>query len=537
MTSTNFRRLLLCLQLKASDKEENLDELHCKKFMRLKLEPGQLAPESLLTFLSALLSLKDDLNESTSIVANLLFESEESDKYIEALLRYLKDHYLKHRLSSEHNDKRKEEIVLKFLIEILENRRNVRLKHLQYQIAYHDGIIYDLCDEIYSLLPEQKEDMLNNKFRTDRSKARRLLTFSPNTVNIRPYMAEFLQKDLLIQSSSHPLGLINAICESAFPDFHCFGRNSSPIVTIQQCFDDLLIPLDHQSRKKSDTFFYKNDLCLRPHTSAHQTEFLRLGYEKFLVSGDVYRKDEIDRTHFPVFHQMEGVKLFPPGATQDEVFEDLKSHLSHLTDLLFGSNRNKKWIDAYFPFTEPSLELEIEFGGKFVEVLGCGVIHTKILENCGLNDRKGWAFGLGLERLAMMLFEIPDIRLFWSEDAHFLNQFSKCQEYYERNKRHVKFQSFSKYPSVKREISMWLPETQTRLETNDFFSIVRDIGGESVEEVTHVETYKAKNGRVSELFRITFRSNSKVISKEELQQMMTDITQRCESNLGSVKGK
>merc|ERR1719337_799620 len=105
---------------------------------------------------------------------------------------------------------------------------------------------------------------------------------------------------------------------------------------------------------------------------------------------------------------------------------DLKKTLEGLCDHLFGPVE-KRWIDEYFPFTEPSFELEIFYNGDWMEVLGCGVIHHDVLRTAGLDPEKvhGWAFGLGLERLAMVLFSIPDIRLFWSQDPRFIEQFAE----------------------------------------------------------------------------------------------------------------
>ena len=179
---------------------------------------------------------------------------------------------------------------------------------------------------------------------------------------------------------------------------------------------------------------------LRCHTSAHQAETLRSGLDAFLITGDVYRRDSIDATHYPVFHQMEGVRIFEEkewlaaGSSDgtDHAAKDLKDSLEGLAKHLFGEVECR-WMDTYFPFTEPSYELEIFFNGKWLEVLGCGVMQQSILEgnsplaqggsSGGGGPKKAWAFGLGLERLAMVLFDVPDIRLFWSGDERFLRQF------------------------------------------------------------------------------------------------------------------
>jgi len=378
--------------------------------------------------------------------------------------------------------------------------------------------------------------------RSQTSIARRLLLFSPAPSsrdgnkdvihNVRPYIAELGQRNLLSDEENHPLALLAHIVKSTFPDFIHFGSNISPVVSPQQSFDDLLIPLDHVSRRTSDTFYYSQSQILRPHTSAHQTQFLRAGHHQFLVSGDVYRRDEIDNTHFPVFHQMEGVKILPEGSTESDAFNDLQRNLNNLADKLFPG-MPKKWIDAYFPFTHPSLELEIKYNDKDVELLGCGVIHPTILKNCNLEGRVGWAFGLGLERLAMLLFDIPDIRLFWSNDARFVNQFKGCKAKFLKSSK-VKFRPFSKYPATKRDVSFFLPSLTTEFHLNDFYSIVREVAGDNVEEVTLLDEYQSSDGKRSKAFRIVFRSNEKTLLGTKVNGMVDDIKTKLESQFSVV---
>uniref|UniRef100_A0A8B9WQK5 phenylalanine--tRNA ligase n=1 Tax=Bos mutus grunniens TaxID=30521 RepID=A0A8B9WQK5_BOSMU len=227
----------------------------------------------------------------------------------------------------------------------------------------------------------------------------------------------------------------------------------SPVVTTWQNFDSLLIPADHPSRKKGDNYFLNATHMLRAHTSAHQWDLLRAGLDAFLVVGDVYRRDQIDAQHYPVFHQLEAVRLFSrhqlfAGIKDGEnlqLFEqssrsahkqethtleatklvefDLKQTLTRLMTHIFGDGLDVRWVDCYFPFTHPSFEMEINFHGEWLEVLGCGVMEQQLVNSAGAQDRMGWAFGLGLERLAMILYDIPDIRLFWSQDERFLKQF------------------------------------------------------------------------------------------------------------------
>lgn len=106
---------------------------------------------------------------------------------------------------------------------------------------------------------------------------------------------------------------------------------------------------------------------------------------------------------------------------------ELKSALEGMVRTIFGQGVQIRWIDEYFPFTDPSFELEVFYQGDWMEVLGCGMIHKDVMAKCDLSHKKGWAFGIGLERLAMVLFNIPDIRLFWSPDSRFISQFEDGQ--------------------------------------------------------------------------------------------------------------
>ena len=282
------------------------------------------------------------------------------------------------------------------------------------------------------------------------------------------------------------------------------------VVTVENNFDLLLIPTDHPSRSKSDTYYVNNNEVLRTHTSAHQNELLSNGETRFLVTGDVYRKDEIDRFHYPVFHQMEGVCVVENDIDPEK---DLKNTLSKLVEFLFP-NKQYRFNSDYFPFTNPSYEIEVLFGEKWVEILGCGVVQSKILEHNNIN-KKAWAFGLGLERLAMILYSIPDIRLFWTNDEKFLSQFENhnCLD-------NITFIEYSKIPSITMDISFWLSSDDVSVhddkkiiwkKQNDFMDIVRTCMDTNIEKVELVdEFYHPKKQQYSHCWRMTLNPSTNI---------------------------
>ena len=337
----------------------------------------------------------------------------------------------------------------------------------------------------------------------------------------------------LLANKDHPLAIIkNLIFQhtlSTYPGVFTARDDFPPKVTTVQNFDQLLIPEDHPSRRPTDTYYYDATTLLRTHTSAHQVEMMQK-HAAFLVAGDVFRRDEIDSKHYPCFHQMEGVrtwKLQDIGASSYDsgvqfALQDLKANLERLCGYIYGAGIQTRWVDAYFPFTKPSLELEIFFQNEWMEVLGCGVVHPDVLAKAGRStDTVGWAYGLGLERWAMKLFDIPDIRLFWSQDARFTSQFSS-------QKGITRFKPFSKYPVCYKDMSFWLADNFTE---NDLFEVVREVGGDLVERVEKVDEF-AKKGRTSRCYRVHYRSMERVLTNEEIDALQFRLRSLLPSRLG-----
>ncbi|EUC42490.1 hypothetical protein COCMIDRAFT_39440 [Bipolaris oryzae ATCC 44560] len=387
----------------------------------------------------------------------------------------------------------------------------------------------------------------------------------------------------------HPLTITRKLIESRFPGYKTHN-NLFPIVTTGQNFDSLGFPLDHIGRSRTDTYYLNKETVLRTHTSAHQADTFRNNEsEGYLISADVYRRDAIDRSHYPVFHQMEGARTWDRQQAEKEgknlayiIWEDvekipkhdiavedpnptyhaernplqtghspeaveaiaahLKRSLEDMVVTIFNAAKSAsdaetsgeplkvRWVEAYFPFTSPSWELEVFWQGDWLEVLGCGIVSQPILNNASVPNRIGWAFGLGLERIAMLLYSIPDIRLFWSKDERFLLQFSE-------QKSISPFVPFSKYPECFKDVSFWLrggssaagtpiasaapvPTSTPSFHENDVMEIAREICGDLVEDVRLVDEFvHPKTGRRSMCYRINYRSLERTLTNKETNEL------------------
>ncbi|KER24646.1 hypothetical protein T265_14369, partial [Opisthorchis viverrini] len=461
----------------------------------------------------------------------------------------------------------------------------------------------------------------------------------------------------------------------------------SPVVTARQNFDSLLIPPDHPSRSPTDTYYINENTLLRSHTSAHQLDFMSSGLNAFLLVGDVYRRDEVDALHYPVFHQLEGVRLFsaselfkdaidPSGCLQllEEIppssvyaqkeehplhvfpsymlppdrqprhtnetakrlefelktvlqalakslfgpgtswlFKDaidpsgclqlleeippssvyaqkeehplhvfpsymlppdrqprhtnetakrlefeLKTVLQALAKSLFGPEIQMRWVEAYFPFTHPSWELEVktrvgyrEDGvEEWTELLGCGLMRQELLDRAGISNKVGYAFGLGLERWAMQLYHIPDIRLFWTEDTGFLHQFETDDIFAQ-----LTYKPVSVFPQCVLDLSFWLngghpPATKPKVPSeskdsstneddalkafeHDFYDLVRNVAGDLIEQVRLIDRFTdAKTGRTSHCYRLVYRDQHRTLTLDEVRPLHERIAQEATSRLG-----
>ena len=199
-------------------------------------------------------------------------------------------------------------------------------------------------------------------------------------------------------------------------------------------FTKLNIPPNHPAKDEQDTFYISKDIVLRTQTSPVQARTMETGKLpiRMISPGRVFRSDEVDATHSPSFHQVEGLVI-----DKNITFSDLKGTLAEFAREMFGEDTKVKFRPHHFPFTEPSAEMDVscfKCGGKgcrfckgsgWIEILGCGMVHPHVFEMCGIDPQEytGFAFGVGLERIALLKYEIDDMRLLYENDIRFLKQF------------------------------------------------------------------------------------------------------------------
>jgi phenylalanyl-tRNA synthetase alpha chain len=223
--------------------------------------------------------------------------------------------------------------------------------------------------------------------------------------------------------SFHPITNMKDSILSILEEYGFKTIDGPEIETEEYNFDMLNIKKSHPARQMHDTFYVENKThVLRTHTSPVQIRAMLKNKPPiaFTSGGKVYRKDD-DSTHLPMFHQVEGIYI-----DRDVNFAQLKDLIYKIVHSLFGKNVELRFRPSYFPFTEPSAEVDIlSNDGKWLEVLGCGIVNPTVLENCNINSNEfsGLAFGLGIERISMLKHGVKDIREFYKSNLDFLNQF------------------------------------------------------------------------------------------------------------------
>ncbi len=297
------------------------------------------------------------------------------------------------------------------------------------------------------------------------------------------------------------------------------------IVPANISFDLFDFPPDHPARSKSDTYYVDDNNILRTHTTVMWYYYLEDEGVKDRIKADkpvgcfsfgkVYRKDEIDRKHMNVFHQIDGWYL-APKSLKTITQTDLEEALGNIAKAVFGPSVKYRLNKDTFPYTDPSLEMEIDINGNWVEVVGCGVVKGSVLEKLGVDSNKytGWAFGFGLERLAISSMELPDIRLLWSDDDRVKKQLILGN----------KFVEVSKYPPITRDISFIVDKSFI---PNDYFDLIRHIGGDLVEQVELLDKYeneqKFGKDKISYTYRVVYRSTDRTLTTEEIDPLQNKL--------------
>jgi len=306
------------------------------------------------------------------------------------------------------------------------------------------------------------------------------------------------------------------------------------IVPTNILFDLFNMPIGHPARSKSDTYYVDEDNVLRTHDTVFWYYYLNDPNIKqkiknketlgALCYGKVYRKDEIDSRHMNVFHQFGGLYLAPDDA-KTITPDDLQVVLSEIARSIFGDTVEFRFYDHTFPYTDPSFEMEAFINGQWIEILGCGMARKSVLKDCGIEGYHGWAFGFGLERLAIASMSLPDIRLLWSQDERVTKQLQLGK----------KFQEVSKYPPTVRDISFIVNKD---VALNNYYEIVREYAGNIIEEVKHVDTFEnpAKFGvdKVSHTFRIIYRSPERTLTNDEVNEIQEKIREKTQIELSAV---
>ncbi len=321
------------------------------------------------------------------------------------------------------------------------------------------------------------------------------------------------------------------------PRFADFDLIDFPrVVSVEENFDVLNTPKEHSSRRETDTYYVTEDKVLRTHTTTMWPYYLRHkgiidklekeGHLGLLSTGIVFRKDEIDRSHFPAFHQIDGLYICEKSK-KILIQKDLEDVLIDIAKSIFGQDIEYTFTVETFPFTDPSVEMNLKFGGKWMEILGSGLVHSQVLKNLGVDPEiyNGWAFGMGIERLAMVKMEIPDIRIFWSDDPRINSQFKDVNS---------KYKEVSKYPAVVRDISFVIDKN---IALNNYYELVRDEAENLIEQVELVDQYEDEakwSGKKSYTFRIIYRSLEKTLTNEEVNKIHDRIIEKTKSELNAI---
>ncbi|WP_231463295.1 MULTISPECIES: phenylalanine--tRNA ligase subunit alpha [unclassified Pedobacter] len=319
----------------------------------------------------------------------------------------------------------------------------------QFRIKYlgSKGIIKDIFEEFKTVSTEEKRTLgkVLNEFKQLAESKYQSLKDSTEASQVHAAVNE---QDLTLPGegfeigSRHPLALVRREIVEIFAKLGFTVAEGPEIEDDWHNFSALNFPEEHPARDMQDTFFIKKggekgDIALRTHTSSVQVRMMEQGQPPFraIMPGRVYRNEAISARAHCFFHQIEGLYV-----DENVSFADLKQTLFYFVQELYGEGTKVRFRPSYFPFTEPSAEMDIsctickgdgcqlcKYSG-WVEILGCGMVDPNVLENCGIDSKKysGFAFGMGIERIANLKYVIKDLRLFSENDARFLKQYKSA---------------------------------------------------------------------------------------------------------------
>ena len=333
--------------------------------------------------------------------------------------------------------KKTRELVLKvnkFTPKSEEELNNFKIKYLGKK-----GLLNDLFTSFKEVPNEQKKEFgssINNLKKLVQEKIESYKgSFSDEKINDETDLTRSSVLNNL--GSRHPISLIRNQIVEVFSRVGFTVSEGPEIEDDWHNFSALNLPKEHPARDMQDTFFIQTnpDVLLRTHTSSVQVRYMENNTPpiKTLSPGRVYRNEAVSARAHCIFHQVEGLYI-----DKNVSFADLKQILLYFSKEMFGDKTKIRLRPSYFPFTEPSAELDIYWGIKsesdykitkgtgWLEILGCGMVDPNVLENCGINPKEysGYAFGMGIERIAMIKYGIKDLRLFFENDVRFLKQFS-----------------------------------------------------------------------------------------------------------------
>jgi phenylalanyl-tRNA synthetase alpha chain len=305
-----------------------------------------------------------------------------------------------------------------------------KLEEIRVKYLGRKGIFTQLFEE-FKVLPNDKKPLVGKLLNEQRTKCQKKFDELISDSIVDNVKDDFI--DLTLPGRTKPLGTKHILTQTlneiknVFKSLGFSVYEGPELESDYNNFEMLNFPADHPARDMQDTFFINNDFVLRTHTSPVQVRLMQNKKPplRAIMPGKVYRNEAISAKSYCLFHQVEGLLV-----DTDVTFAELKGTLVYFAKQFYGNDVKYRFRPSFFPFTEPSAEVDIWWQpkgkeGKWLEILGCGMVDPNVLENVGIDSEKytGYAFGMGVERIAMLKYGINDIRLFFDNDKRFLQQF------------------------------------------------------------------------------------------------------------------